>query len=74
MTRKTTLNALGGYQPFLFCIGMYFVALIFSIMICSAIFHAIHPKNAIVRNDERRERTVEAGSVAGSTVLLTAVK
>jgi hypothetical protein len=73
MNRKTTLTALGGYQPFLFCIGMYFVALIFSIMICSAIFHAIHPKNAIVRNEERKERRLEAGSV-GSPVLLTAVK
>ena len=45
MKRKTTLSAIGGYQPFLFCAGMYFVALFFSIFICSAIFHAANPKS-----------------------------
>jgi len=44
MNRKTTLAAIGGYQPFLFCVGMYFVALFFSIFICSAIFYAFYPK------------------------------
>ena len=44
MKRKTTFSAIGGYQPFLFCIGMYFVALFFSIFICSAIFYAANPK------------------------------
>lgn len=45
MKRKSTFSAIGGYQPFLFCIGMYFVALFFSIFICSAIFYAINPKS-----------------------------
>lgn len=43
MTRKT-LSPIGGLQPFLFCIGMYFVALFFSIFICSSVFYAINPK------------------------------
>lgn len=51
MKRKTTFTAIGGYQPFLFCIGMYFVALFFSIFICSAIFYAINPKKSIAKND-----------------------
>jgi hypothetical protein len=47
MKRKSTFSAIGGYQPFLFCIGMYFVALFFSIFICSAIFYAVNPKSEI---------------------------
>lgn len=43
MKRKSTFSAIGGYQPFLFCVGMYFVALFFSIFICSAIFYAVNP-------------------------------
>ncbi len=48
MKRKSTFSAIGGYQPFLFCIGMYFVALFFSIFICSAIFYAVNPKGDVV--------------------------
>jgi len=54
MNRKTTFTAVGGYQPFLFCIGMYFVALFFSIFICSAIFYAINPKKSIVKSENSR--------------------
>lgn len=46
MKRKSTFSAIGGYQPFLFCIGMYFVALFFSIFICSAVFYAVNPKKS----------------------------
>ena len=35
-----TFNVLGGFQSMLFCIGIYVVALFFSIFICSAIFYA----------------------------------
>jgi hypothetical protein len=35
-----TFNVLGGFQSMLFCIGIYVVALFFSIFICSAIFRA----------------------------------
>ncbi|WP_290791278.1 hypothetical protein [Flavihumibacter sp. UBA7668] len=37
-----TFNVLGGFQSMLFCIGIYVVALFFSIFICSAIFHAVN--------------------------------
>lgn len=36
-----TFNTLGGFQSMLFCIGIYIVALFFSIFICSAIFKAV---------------------------------
>jgi hypothetical protein len=44
--KRTTFNAIGGWQPFLFCIGMYMVALFFSIFVCSSIFYAINSKSS----------------------------
>jgi hypothetical protein len=73
MNRKTTLAAIGGYQPFLFCIGMYFVALFFSIFICSAIFYAFYPNKAIAKEAGASHKTavVEPG---GSGMLLTVTR
>ena len=70
MKRKSTLSAIGGYQPFLFCIGMYFVALFFSIFICSAIFYAVNPKEDISKSGSTgTEKTAMINS--GKQVLLT---
>ena len=71
MKRKSTFSAIGGYQPFLFCIGMYFVALFFSIFICSAIFYAVNPKGEISKTatTTAAEKTAMIGS--GKQVLLT---
>jgi hypothetical protein len=44
--KRTTFNAIGGWQPFLFCAGMYIVALFFSIFVCSSIFYAFNAKSA----------------------------
>jgi hypothetical protein len=73
MKRKTTFLAIGGYQPFFFCIGMYCVALFFSIFICSAIFHVLNPKTSIVR---KSEASVQKSAPASSSkqVLLTVTK
>ncbi|MBS1665610.1 MAG: hypothetical protein JST68_31515 [Bacteroidetes bacterium] len=43
---RRTFNAIGGWQPFFFCIGMYVVALFFSIFVCSSIFYAFNAKSA----------------------------
>ncbi|HLA52905.1 MAG TPA: hypothetical protein VK618_06360 [Flavitalea sp.] len=73
MKRKSTYSAIGGYQPFLFCIGMYFVALFFSIFICSAIFYAVNPKGNMAKN-----ATSPVGKTAmiqtSNQVLLTVAK
>jgi hypothetical protein len=73
MKRKTTFLAIGGYQPFLFCVGMYFVALFFSIFICSAIFHVVNPKSSIVRKSDAPVQNTATGN-AGKQVLLTVTK
>jgi hypothetical protein len=43
---RTTFAAIGGWQPFLFCAGMYIVALFFSIFVCSSVFYAFNAKSA----------------------------
>ena len=44
--KRTTFNAIGGWQSFLFCVGMYAVALMFSIFVCSSIFYALNAKTS----------------------------
>jgi hypothetical protein len=70
MKRKSTFSAIGGYQPFLFCIGMYFVALFFSIFICSAIFYAVNPKGEMAANESNSSSKSTMLS-PGKQVLLT---
>jgi len=71
MKRKTTFAAIGGYQPFLFCIGMYMVALFFSIFVCSAIFYAINPRknNFAVEQNNSSQKTAMIST--NQQVLLT---
>jgi hypothetical protein len=57
---RSTFNAIGGWQPFLFCAGMYIVALFFSIFVCSSIFYAFNAKSA--------------AKAAEKTALMTAAK
>jgi hypothetical protein len=62
MTQKTTLSAIGGWHSFLFCIGMYLVALFFSIFVCSSIFYVVNSKSAA-------KETYTEKSVASKQVL-----
>lgn len=74
MKRKSTFSAIGGYQPFLFCIGMYFVALFFSIFICSAIFYAVNPKKNNIAADQLRSSQKTAMINSAQQVFLTVAK
>jgi len=65
MTHKTTLSAIGGWHSFLFCIGMYFVALFFSIFVCSSIFYVMNGRSAPAK-DTFVERTAAAKQVLAS--------
>lgn len=73
MKRKSTLSAIGGYQPFLFCVGMYFVALFFSIFICSAIFYAANPKKSMAKKTGP-DAAKTAMTTTNNQVLLTVTK
>ncbi|MBC7848123.1 MAG: hypothetical protein H7Y31_00235 [Chitinophagaceae bacterium] len=70
MNRKTTFSAIGGYQPFLFCIGMYFVALFFSIFICSAIFYAVNPKKSNLAGESNRA-SQKTAMISSQQVVMT---
>jgi hypothetical protein len=75
MKRKSTFSAIGGYQPFLFCIGMYVVALFFSIFICSAIFYAVNNQKGIAGEAKASKNTTAmAAKTGGQQVLLTVAK
>lgn len=45
--KRSTFNAIGGWQPLFFCVGMYVVALFFSIFVCSSIFYAVNSRPAV---------------------------
>jgi small-conductance mechanosensitive channel len=64
MARKTTLSAIGGWQSFLFCIGMYFVALFFSIFVCSSIFYVLNGRTPL--KDNLVEKTANSKQVVAS--------
>lgn len=74
MKRRSTFSAIGGYQPFLFCIGMYVVALFFSIFICSAIFYAVNNNKGIAGEAKASKNTTAMTKSGGSQVLLTVAK
>ncbi len=46
MKPKSTLSAIGGWNSFFFCVGMYVVALFFSIFVCSSIFYIANSSKA----------------------------
>ena len=46
--KRNTFNNLGGLQSLLFCVGIYTVALFFSIFVCSSVFYVLNPKKASV--------------------------
>ena len=58
MNPRKTISPIGGLQPFLFCIGMYFVALFFSIFVCSSIFYAMNPKKSTAKESTAELRSM----------------
>jgi len=56
--KPRTLSAIGGWQSFFFCVGMYVVALFFSIFICSSIFYAFNAKSASAKSTETEKVSV----------------
>ena len=64
MKPKSALSAIGGWNSFFFCVGMYIVALFFSIFVCSSIFYIANSnkasKGALV---EKSSNKVELASI-----------
>jgi type III secretory pathway component EscR len=48
MKSISTFRNIGGLQSLMFCLGIYVVALFFSIFVCSAVFYALYPTKSNV--------------------------
>jgi hypothetical protein len=64
MKAKTTLSAIGGWQSFLFCVGMYCVALLFSIFVCSSIFYVVNSNKTISGKEVSTEKSTNKQELA----------
>ena len=64
MKPKSTLSAIGGWNSFFFCVGMYVVALFFSIFVCSSIFYVVNSnKNTKTSLAEKSTAKTELASI-----------
>lgn len=71
MRMKTrSLSPVGSLHPVIFFVVVYVVALLLSIFICSALFHAINGSSRSSAQETPVEKSVPAGSpvMAASTV------
>lgn len=57
-------------SPFLFCIGMFFVALFFSVFVCSAIYYAVNTDGL----GSNKEQLVKQPSTMHQPVLASIMK
>ena len=59
--KPQSFSAIGGWQSLMFCAGMYFVALFFSIFICSSIFYAVNANGKGVKSNIAKATSDNAG-------------
>jgi hypothetical protein len=64
--KTRTLSAIGGWQSFLFCVGMYVIALFFSIFVCSSIFYAMNSKPSSGKDAVYVEKSIEKATTLAS--------
>ncbi len=70
MKKTNRQLVLGSLQPLLFCVGMYFVVLIFSVFICTSLYRVMKPKKSSIVL-EQSQKEVNTGS---TTAMVTAFK
>ena len=75
MNRKPR-SPLGALHPILFCVGMYVVALFFSVFICSSVFYALNQPEETVETELAKANMKQMPTVAtaSTAVLATAMK
>ncbi len=64
--KRSTFNNLGGLQSLFFCVGIYTVALFFSIFVCSSVFYALNPKKAAAAQTASQAKPVTQKPVYAS--------
>ncbi len=71
MKRTSRQLIVGSLQPFLFCVGMYVVVLIFSVFVCSSIYRATHGSS---RGSLTMNKVQGKQLAGGTTAMVTAFK
>jgi uncharacterized membrane protein len=64
MKKSNRQLVVGSLQPFLFCVGMYFVILIFSVFVCTSLYKAFHEKKSMVAMQKTEKPTNSVATAA----------
>ncbi|HEX5668897.1 MAG TPA: hypothetical protein VFX73_08855 [Chitinophagaceae bacterium] len=70
MKRTNRQLIIGSLQPFLFCVGMYCVVLIFSIFVCTSVYRAMNPKKFNIT----AVKSTRDLATAGTTAMVASIK
>jgi len=62
--RRKPFNPVGALHPILFFAGVYTVALVFSIFICSTIFYSCNASGKFAGPEKKTQQTTETRSIA----------
>jgi hypothetical protein len=68
MKKSNRQLVLGSLQPLLFCIGMYFVVLIFSVFVCSSIYKVMKTKKQPMSMQQKDIQPLQPTTTAMVTV------
>ena len=68
MKKSNRQLVMGSLQPLLFCVGMYFVVLIFSVFVCSSIYRVMKPRKSSLSMETIRQTQPQATTTAMVTV------
>ena len=68
MKKTNRQLVLGSLQPLLFCVGMYFVVLIFSVFICTSLYRVMKPKKSSIVLEQRQKEV----NASATTAMVTA--
>ena len=68
--KTKTFTPMGALHPILFFAGVYIVALLFSIFICSSLFYSCNTSSAKVAKEEQAPVRQPAGSEVATTAVV----
>lgn len=68
--KTKNFTPMGALHPILFFAGVYIVALLFSIFICSSLFYSCNTNSANAANEQQQPITLTVGSEASTSVVV----
>lgn len=68
MKKTNRQLVLGSLQPLLFCVGMYFVVLIFSVFVCTSLYRVMKTKKSSIVMEQNKK----AVKTSATTAMVTA--